>query len=91
MADSSGTIGILDIAGFEQLQTNSFEQMIINLVNEKLQRFMNDRIFKMELEIYEAEGVPVHDIKFENNEIILELFEKVKILMAMLNFCSLLV
>ena len=71
------TIGILDIAGFEKLRTNSFEQLCINLVNEKLQSFMNRKIFSQELEIYKSEGIQLEGINFKNNEDVLELFEKV--------------
>ena len=70
-------IGILDIAGFEKLRSNSFEQICINLVNEKLQYFMNKRIFLTEMEIYKDEGIPMEGITFKNNEDIIQLFEKV--------------
>ncbi|KAH3703118.1 hypothetical protein DPMN_078147 [Dreissena polymorpha] len=72
-------IGILDIAGFEKLRTNSFEQLCINIVNEKLQNFMNKQIFTMEMELYAAEGVQLDDVKFENNDQLLRLFEEKKV------------
>jgi CBS domain-containing protein len=50
-------IGVLDIYGFETLGANSFEQLLINLANERLQQHFNEHVIGRELAEYRREGV----------------------------------
>ncbi|XP_061181361.1 myosin-IIIa-like [Saccostrea echinata] len=70
----AGVISILDMAGFENFQVNSFEQLCINSANEQLQNFFNTYIFSWELQEYHLEGIRQPKIKFTNNNEILGLF-----------------
>eukprot|EP00929_Paragymnodinium_shiwhaense_P020153 TRINITY_DN13523_c0_g3_i3.p1 TRINITY_DN13523_c0_g3~~TRINITY_DN13523_c0_g3_i3.p1 ORF type:complete len:1520 (+),score=467.10 TRINITY_DN13523_c0_g3_i3:75-4562(+) len=69
------TVGVLDIAGFENFATNMLEQLFINLSNEKLQQVFNETIFKGELAEYSAEGVETKSINYTDNSDILLLLE----------------
>ncbi|XP_061098543.1 unconventional myosin-VI-like isoform X2 [Conger conger] len=72
---SSSFIGVLDIAGFEYFEHNSFEQFCINYCNEKLQQFFNERILKEEQELYQKEGLGVNEVHYVDNQDCIDLVE----------------
>eukprot|EP00929_Paragymnodinium_shiwhaense_P105643 TRINITY_DN7068_c0_g4_i1.p1 TRINITY_DN7068_c0_g4~~TRINITY_DN7068_c0_g4_i1.p1 ORF type:complete len:1542 (+),score=475.62 TRINITY_DN7068_c0_g4_i1:137-4762(+) len=55
-------IGILDIYGFERLERNSFEQLCINLANERLQQCFVENVLLAEQDVYRREAIPWTDL-----------------------------
>jgi len=70
------TIGILDIYGFEIFERNSFEQLCINYVNEKLQQIFIQLTLKAEQEEYAREQIKWTPIKYFDNKVVCQLIEE---------------
>ncbi|WIA33590.1 hypothetical protein OEZ86_006714 [Tetradesmus obliquus] len=68
-------IAILDIYGFEQFTTNSFEQLCINYANERLQQQFTRHLFTLEQEEYEAEGIDWTKVEWVDNQACVDVIE----------------
>ncbi|XP_051782257.1 unconventional myosin-XVI isoform X2 [Erpetoichthys calabaricus] len=70
--DSSGDptleIGILDIFGFEDFQCNTFEQLCINMTNEKIHQYTVDVLFEQEQAECVQEGVAMETFHSPGNQ-----------------------
>lgn len=68
-------IGVLDIYGFENFKTNSFEQFCINYANEVLQQQYNQHVFKLEQEEYIREEIDWTFIEYSDNQPVIDIIE----------------
>ncbi|KAH8682315.1 P-loop containing nucleoside triphosphate hydrolase protein [Xylariales sp. PMI_506] len=75
---TANNIGILDIYGFEIFEKNSFEQLCINYVNEKLQQIFIQLTLKAEQEEYAREQIQWTPIKYFDNKVVCDLIEQVR-------------
>ncbi|XP_038575834.1 unconventional myosin-XVI-like [Micropterus salmoides] len=57
IGDPSLEIGILDIFGFEEVQRNGFEQLCVNMTNERLRQFVSEVLFQQEQAECLQEGI----------------------------------
>lgn len=70
-------IGLLDMFGFESFEINSFEQLCINLANERLQGYFQHCVFVSEEEVHRLEGVPWPSVlEYHDNRGCIHLVEK---------------
>ncbi|GMM38949.1 myosin 5 [Saccharomycopsis crataegensis] len=74
----ANSIGILDIYGFEIFEHNSFEQLCINYVNEKLQQIFIELTLKAEQEEYVREQIEWKPIDYFNNKVVCDLIENTR-------------
>ncbi|CUM67232.1 uncharacterized protein PRCAT00004925001 [Priceomyces carsonii] len=75
---SHKSIGILDIYGFEIFDHNSFEQICINYVNEKLQQIFIQLTLKAEQDEYVQEQIKWTPIDYFNNKVVCDLIEETR-------------
>jgi len=69
-------IALLDIFGFECLEHNSLEQMLINLTNEQIQKFFFGVIFDHQKKLLEEEQIKFKpDLTYNSNRDIIDVID----------------
>ncbi|XP_026701573.1 unconventional myosin-XVI [Athene cunicularia] len=66
-SDQVFEIGVLDIFGFEEFQKNTFEQLCVNMTNEKIHQYINEVLFLQEQAECVQEGVTMETVYSPGN------------------------
>uniref|UniRef100_UPI00398F53AA unconventional myosin-XVI n=1 Tax=Pristiophorus japonicus TaxID=55135 RepID=UPI00398F53AA len=65
--NSALEIGILDIFGFEEFQKNAYEQLCINMTNEKIHQYIHETLFQQQQVEYVQAGVTMETANSPGN------------------------
>ncbi|XP_032385012.1 unconventional myosin-XVI isoform X3 [Etheostoma spectabile] len=68
IGDPALEIGILDIFGFEEFQRNEFEQLCVNMTNERLRQYVNEVLFQQEQDECLQEGIAMETPRPPSNQ-----------------------
>uniref|UniRef100_A0A8C6TMZ3 Myosin XVI n=1 Tax=Neogobius melanostomus TaxID=47308 RepID=A0A8C6TMZ3_9GOBI len=85
--DPALEISILDIFGFEGLQRNGFEQLFVNMTNERLREYVSQVLFQQEHTECQQEGIATETPRCPGNQpVVLDFFlQKPQGLLCMLD------
>ncbi|XP_041663460.1 unconventional myosin-XVI isoform X2 [Cheilinus undulatus] len=68
IGDPALEIGILDIFGFEEFQRNGFEQLCVNMTNERLRQYVSEVLFQQEQAECLQEGIAMETPRSQGNQ-----------------------
>uniref|UniRef100_A0A8B9GMU0 Myosin XVI n=1 Tax=Astyanax mexicanus TaxID=7994 RepID=A0A8B9GMU0_ASTMX len=68
IGDPAFEIGILDVFGFEKFQKNSFEQLCVNMLNERIQQYTAEVLFQQEQQECLQEGIAMETLRSPANQ-----------------------
>ncbi|CAJ1079539.1 unconventional myosin-XVI isoform X2 [Xyrichtys novacula] len=67
IGDPALEIGILDVFGFEEFQRNGFEQLCVNMTNERLRQYVSEVLFQQEQTECLQEGIAMETPRSHSN------------------------
>lgn len=76
-------IGVLDFPGLQSSTISGFEQLSVNLGNERIQHYLDQTMFHKETQLFRAEGIAVPDIQV--NDTCIDLLNRPKGICSTIN------